>query len=231
MYQIGVINQNYSEDEIKQLCTNIFHGFDCTISKIDIRDIHQENLDLDVVFIFSDSADTFLDTCSTIVKVRDTMNAYMLVYHKNVDSINRIVYLQLGANLNVGETSQPKEIQLTIRNELEYRSKIFLKQETKSFSNSHESIKKLSNPISELERKVNLTRKEYKLLSLLQSDIGKPFTHEEIYQYIWRKTYDNPKPRVANVVFSLREKLEKAGYPAEKYIQTVHGFGYKMNWD
>ncbi|GGC91104.1 winged helix-turn-helix domain-containing protein [Enterococcus wangshanyuanii] len=236
MHQIGVINQTYSEDDLEQLYSKFLSDLDCNIVRLDIRNLTQELSEVEVVFILSDSSTfSMSNTCSTIIKIREITNAYIVVYQKETDTVNRLVYLQLGANLNIGEETQAKEVQLTIQNELKYRSdksSSLMGIDGRKVSLYEGTITKNKlEPISELERKVNLTRIEYKLLSLLQSDIGKPFTHQEIYQCIWKKAYNDQKPRVANVVFRLREKLDRNGYPADKYIQTAHGIGYKMHLD
>ncbi|MGG5342665.1 winged helix-turn-helix domain-containing protein [Enterococcus sp. AZ192] len=236
MHQIGVLNQTYSEEEIEELSAKFLGGLDCKILRLDIKNLTQELSDIDVVFMLSDSSTFSMSTtCSTIIKIREITNAYIVIYQKETDMVNRLVYLQLGANLNIGEESQAKEVQLIIQNEMKYRADkssglIEFERRTPTFYKDSPMVNRLE-PISELERKVNLTRIEYKLLSLLQSDIGKPFTHQEIYQSVWKKAYNDQKPRVANVVFRLREKLDRNGYPADKYIQTAHGIGYKMHLD
>lgn len=83
MHQIGVLNQTYSEEEIEELSTKFLGGLDCKILRLDIKNLTQELSDIDVVFMLSDSSTFSMSTtCSTIIKIREITNAYIVIYQK-----------------------------------------------------------------------------------------------------------------------------------------------------
>ena len=76
-------------------------------------------------------------------------------------------------------------------------------------------------------REVHLSRKEYRLFKLLYSEPGRVFSHAEIIAKLWpRDAYATPQD-VQKYVYLLRRKIEDD--PAHpRFIQTVHGFGYRF---
>ncbi len=74
---------------------------------------------------------------------------------------------------------------------------------------------------------VNLTVKEYDLLSLLASTPDKVFTKDEIFLRVWGYDADQDPATLAVHIRKLREKIEYN--PSEpRYIKTVWGVGYKV---
>ncbi len=71
---------------------------------------------------------------------------------------------------------------------------------------------------------INLTNKEYKLLELLLSDVGRVFSKSQLLDKVWGTADYIDENTVAVTVARLREKLLKYGV---KNIITVWGFGYK----
>ena len=76
-------------------------------------------------------------------------------------------------------------------------------------------------------RRVKLTPKEYKLLSLLASDPERVFSIEDIMAGVWSKSRRVAVADVQQYVCMLRKKIERN--PSNpRFIKTVHGFGYKL---
>lgn len=78
-----------------------------------------------------------------------------------------------------------------------------------------------------MEKDLQLTRKEYKLLEYLASNPGRVFSREQIYANVWDELVahdvDNP---VKNVIKTLRQKLSSADID---YIKNVWGVGYRFD--
>lgn len=70
---------------------------------------------------------------------------------------------------------------------------------------------------------ITLPKKEFELLSLLQSKPHKVFTRDEIYQAIWGDDIVVGDRTIDVHIRKLREKL------GDKYIKTVKGVGYKFS--
>ena len=76
---------------------------------------------------------------------------------------------------------------------------------------------------------INLTRLEYGVLCYLAASPGRVFTKAQIFEAVWSMESDSCQSSVANVIYSLRKKIE----PDSKnptYIKTVLGIGYKFTY-
>ena len=76
-------------------------------------------------------------------------------------------------------------------------------------------------------RKLELTAREFEILSQLAARPGMVFTREKLLEQVWGYNFFGD-PRVVDVhVAKLRKKVEKD--PAQpQYIKTVRGVGYKL---
>jgi DNA-binding response OmpR family regulator len=72
---------------------------------------------------------------------------------------------------------------------------------------------------------VDLTPKEFDLLTLFVQNPGRPFSRDELLDRIWKSDYEVTDRTVDTHVLRLRKKL---GQKAE-VIQTVWGVGYKYD--
>ena len=76
-------------------------------------------------------------------------------------------------------------------------------------------------------KEIELTRKEFDLLHLLLSSIGRVYTHEQIYRHVWVDETDNVSAdhAVWGMVSRVRKKLRSAPDTLD-YIKTVRDVGY-----
>lgn len=86
------------------------------------------------------------------------------------------------------------------------------------------SIKKV-----EMNQKgLDLTVKEYMILSLLMRHRNRIYTKASLYEAVWRQPYTGDDNAVKIHISNLRSKLKKAD-PETKYIETVWGLGYRLS--
>jgi len=77
------------------------------------------------------------------------------------------------------------------------------------------------------EEKLELTPKEFELLSLMGSNPGKVFTREVLLEKVWGYEFSGDTRTVDVHIRHLRQKLkEDSSYP--EYIETVRGVGYRF---
>ncbi|MGI6450957.1 MAG: response regulator transcription factor [Desulfitobacteriia bacterium] len=76
-------------------------------------------------------------------------------------------------------------------------------------------------------KEIELTRKEFDLLHLLFSNIGRVYTHEQIYSHVWAEEKDSRSENYAVwcLVARVRKKLRSVPKQFE-YIKTVRDVGY-----
>lgn len=75
---------------------------------------------------------------------------------------------------------------------------------------------------------VELSRREFELLQILMEHAGQALSRQELLDAVWGEDWVGT-PRTLDVhIRWLREKLE-ADPANPRYIETVHGFGYRFN--
>jgi DNA-binding response OmpR family regulator len=77
------------------------------------------------------------------------------------------------------------------------------------------------------ETSLELTRREFELISLLADASGRVLEREDIYQRVWGYAMARGDRSVDVFVRKLRQKLEKAS-PGWRYIHTHFGVGYRF---
>ena len=79
------------------------------------------------------------------------------------------------------------------------------------------------------EKEISLTPKEFGLMNLFLSNPNKVFTRDYLIESIWGFNVSTEDRTIDSHVRNLREKLRKAGFSADDYLQTVWGVGYKWS--
>ena len=74
---------------------------------------------------------------------------------------------------------------------------------------------------------MSLSPKEFYLLALLASDLGRVYTTEEIIAELWGSDCRATGADVKQYVYQLRSKIERDPH-SPRWIQNVKGFGYKL---
>jgi DNA-binding response OmpR family regulator len=74
-----------------------------------------------------------------------------------------------------------------------------------------------------------LTPKEFSLMTLFLTNQNVVFTREHLITTIWGYDVSTEDRTIDSHIRNLREKLRKAGFLADKYLQTVWGVGYKWS--
>lgn len=72
-----------------------------------------------------------------------------------------------------------------------------------------------------------LTTREFEILHFLASHPGQVFSHQQIYEMVWKNEYFQDMANITAHIGHIRKKIE----PNPKcpiYIQTVRGVGYKF---
>jgi DNA-binding response OmpR family regulator len=85
------------------------------------------------------------------------------------------------------------------------------------------------------ERSVSLTAKEFQLLEYLMQNPDRILTHDQIRNRIWALDSESASNIVAAQIRLLRKKLTESGcenphgLPSTPVIETIRGFGYRLN--
>ena len=76
-------------------------------------------------------------------------------------------------------------------------------------------------------RPILLTRSEFRLVALLASRPGTPFTREELIRHLWESDFVGDRRAIDVHVSNLRRKLEQDPRRPRRLV-TVRGIGYKL---
>jgi two-component system response regulator RegX3 len=76
-------------------------------------------------------------------------------------------------------------------------------------------------------RPLQLTRSEFRLVTLLASDVGRVFTRDELVRHLWESDFIGDRRAIDVHVSNLRRKLE-ADARNPRRLLTVRGIGYKL---
>lgn len=79
------------------------------------------------------------------------------------------------------------------------------------------------------DKAIPLTPKEFGMISLFLQNPNKVFSRENLISAVWGMGVSTEDRTIDSHVRNLRDKLRKAGFPADDHLVTVWGIGYK--WD
>ena len=166
-----------------------------------------------------------LEVCRTLKGNPNTAALPIIMLTARSEEIDKVIGLELGADDYMTKPFSPRE--------LVARVKAVLRRTQKDATLPGElSVGKLRFHFSRYEvhlgnTKLELTPKEYELLKMLATNLGKVFTREQLLEKVWGYEYFGDSRTVDVHVRHLRAKLESDPETAEA-IETVRGFGYRL---
>jgi DNA-binding response OmpR family regulator len=75
--------------------------------------------------------------------------------------------------------------------------------------------------------KLELTRREFDLLSFLAANVGRVFSRQELLDKVWGLDFDGTERTVDQHITQLRQRLNET-LEHSKFLETVRGKGYRM---
>ena len=85
------------------------------------------------------------------------------------------------------------------------------------------TLNKESFEVKKNDKKVDLSTREFELLSYLMQNAGIALSKEQIFNSVWGYDYGDIGTVAVNIK-NLRDKIDKEN----KYIKTIWGVGYKL---
>ncbi|HAT4307251.1 response regulator transcription factor [Clostridium perfringens] len=166
-----------------------------------------------------------IDGFNLIPKIKKVKDIPIIMLTAKCNINDKLLGLQLGADDYITKPFNSTELLLRlniIKKRSIYPKKISHKNEItlgnlKLFLNEKKLL--LNNEY------VDLTFKEFQLLSCLCKNKGKVFTRDELLIKIWGYDFEGTNRTVDMLIQRLRKKLGSC----QNYIKTIYGLGYKID--
>ena len=184
------------------------------LSAIDI--LKKENFDLIILDIMMPGM-SGVEVCN---KIRETVSSPIIFVSAKNQIIDKVLGFEIGADDYI---TKPFIVE-----ELVARVKAHIRRSNRNEISNIIKIGEIEINLESYEvyknkEQIELSTREFELLSYLMKNAGIVLTKEEIFDSVWGTDY-NEIGTVAVHIKNLRSKLD----PDEKYIKTVWGIGYKF---
>lgn len=167
-----------------------------------------------------------LDICKTIKRNEKTKDIPIIMLTAKSEEFDKVLGLELGADDYI---TKPFSIR-----ELLARIKVVLRRSAQNEIEKEEIIKfgditidTQKHLVYKNDKILDLTLKEFELLTLLALNIGKVLTRDYLLDKVWGYEYAGETRTVDVHIRHLRKKIEDDD-KAPVYIETVRGIGYKL---
>ena len=171
-----------------------------------------------------------LDGFQVLRKFRETSNIPVLMLTAKSEEDDKVTGLSLGADDYLTKPFSIKEFMARVHS-LIRRYTTWNPQfpgETDHIIAKDMVIDKANRMVLVHKTPVELTSKEFDLLSFLASNKGQIFTKKQIYTQVWEDAYAFDDSNIMSFISKLRKKIEPdPEHPF--YILTVRGVGYRFN--
>lgn len=155
---------------------------------------------------------------------------YIIVSGAFSHSEDRIIMLNIGADICIGKPISAEEV-LAVVKAVYRRESRFARLQSGNLLPCIEyrqlTIDPLRRTVTMKGKEVELTAKEFDILYFLAFRAGTVLTRKEIFEAVWKETYDESSTGVVDHISSLRRKL-RLHKRDKDYIETVFGVGYRF---
>ena len=167
------------------------------------------------------------DICKTLRAENRTTPIIMLTARE--EEMDKVFGLETGADDYMTKPFSMKELMARVKANIRRRSMEYAPAQAQSAANTIEAnglcLNQETYQVTKNGAPVDLTQKEYDLLSYLIRERGKVFSREDLMQRVWNYDYYGDMRTVDVTVRRLREKIEDdPGKPTR--ILTRRGAGY-----
>lgn len=166
-----------------------------------------------------------LEVCRNLKGKPETAAIPVIMLTAKSEEIDKVIGLELGADDYMTKPFSPRELTARVK-------AVLRRSQKEAALPGALVIGKLQFQFARYEvklgeRKLELTPKEYELLKLLATNLGKVYTREQLLEKIWGYEYFGDSRTVDVHVRHLRAKMEIDPSTAE-LLETVRGYGYRM---
>ena len=167
-----------------------------------------------------------LDGMSVCRALREESDVPIIMATARVDEDDRLAGLDLGADDYIVKPFSPRELAARVRAVLRRTSRQSPSQPP-MIEFDGITIDFRMQTVARGDEKPSLTPTEFRLLSMLASQPGRPFSRDQIIEGVFGHDFDGYDRTVDVHIANLRRKIE-SDVRKPRYVQTVHGVGYRF---
>ena len=167
-----------------------------------------------------------LDGMSVCRALREESDVPIIMATARADEDDRLAGLDLGADDYIVKPFSPRELAARVRAVLRRTSRQS-PSEPSAVEYDGITIDFKTQTVLRGDAKPSLTPTEFRLLSLLASQPGRPFSRDQIIDGVFGYDFDGYDRTVDVHIANLRRKIEP-DVRKPRYVQTVHGVGYRF---
>lgn len=211
------------EQDIAELISDVLtdEGFETTIQNNGedaVSIIEKEVFDLIILDIMMPK----MNGTEVCRQIRDKINCPIIFVTAKNQLLDKLVGFEIGADDYITKPFTIEELVARVKAHIR-RSNRNNHQEKNIISIGEIRINKDNFEVFKNDTPVELSTREFELLSYLMSNAGIALSKEQIFDAVWGSNYGEIGT-VAVHIKSLRKKLDTD----EKYIKTIWGLGYKF---
>ena len=165
-----------------------------------------------------------LEVCRTLKADPKTARMPIILLTARHEEVDRVLGFEFGADDYVLKPFSPRELALRIQALLRHQLQP-VATPSAILQLGLISVDRLTHRVTVQNRALELTRTEFKLLSILMETPGRVLSREELLESVWPAQANIEIRTVDTHMRRLRGKLGSRG----KQIQTIRGFGYRID--
>ncbi|WP_342559217.1 response regulator transcription factor [Metasolibacillus sp. FSL K6-0083] len=195
-----------------------------TSGEIGLEILKEKEVDL----VLLDVMMPYMDGWQVCAKIREFSNVPIIMLTARADKIDLVKGLNLGADDYIAKPFDERELIARVNAQLRRASEN--SKSSKAVIRFEKFI--LDTEMYALHYEHLTTQLTYKEFDILKALISRPFktsAREELLNVAWEYETEIDIRTVDSHIRNLREKLKKAGFPADTFLKTAWGIGYKWN--
>ena len=185
-------------------------------------DLFYENRD--VALIILDVMMPKMDGWQTCREIREESKVPIIMLTAKGDEQDELKGFELGVDEYISKPFSPKILVARVEAILRRSGKV---EEEELLSAGGIEINKMAHEVSVDGKKIELSFKEFELLSYFLENQGIALSREKILNHVWNYDYFGDARTIDTHVKKLRSKLGEKG----EMIHTIWGMGYKFEVD
>lgn len=166
-----------------------------------------------------------LDVCRTLKHQNQTAAIPIIMLTAKDEEIDKVIGLELGADDYLTKPFSPRELMARIKAVLRRIQRDPIQEGELTLGALRFNFNRYEAYLE--KQKLELTPKEYELLKLFSTNVGKAFSREQLLEKVWGYEYYGDTRTVDVHVRHLRVKLAEHPEVMEA-IETVRGIGYRF---